>query len=107
MHLKIPRCKSVLLVSLVLRSWCTCYQADRRAHLFVLSSDAALIVALNVPLGFQTDVNAAALGEMSYGNHGAVKSCAYVTVGTGIGAGIVVNGEAITGILHPEAGHIK
>lgn len=63
--------------------------------------------ALNVPIGFQTDVNAAALGELKYGAHGSIQSCVYVTVGTGIGAGVVVNGEAVTGILHPEAGHIK
>lgn len=52
-------------------------------------------------------MNAAALGELRYGQHGHIHSCVYVTVGTGIGAGIVVNDHALSGILHPEAGHIK
>ena len=60
-----------------------------------------------VPTGFNTDVNTAAYGELVYGEHGAdVRSVVYVTVGTGIGAGIVADGHMITGILHPEAGHI-
>ena len=60
-----------------------------------------------VPVGFSTDVNTAAYGEMRYGLHGAdVSSACYVTVGTGIGAGVVVRGEVLTGILHPECGHI-
>lgn len=65
-------------------------------------------VARGVPVGFSTDVNTAAYGEMRYGEHGAdVTSAVYITVGTGIGAGIVVEGGSlISGILHPEAGHI-
>jgi len=63
--------------------------------------------ALGVPIAFQTDVNAAAMGEMAYGKHGDITSCVYVTVGTGIGGGVVVDGKAVTGILHPEAGHFK
>ncbi len=56
-----------------------------------------------VPVGIDTDVNAAALAEMRI--HG-VESLAYVTVGTGIGAGIVVQGNTVRGLGHPECGHI-
>ncbi|MFC0684223.1 ROK family protein [Novosphingobium clariflavum] len=56
-----------------------------------------------VPVGIDTDVNAAALAEMRI--HG-VDSLAYVTVGTGIGAGIVVQGNSVRGLGHPECGHI-
>jgi len=62
---------------------------------------------LNVPIEFQTDVNAAATGEMAYGKHGDINSCVYVTVGTGVGVGVIANGKAVTGILHPEGGHIR
>lgn len=62
---------------------------------------------LNVPLGFNTDVNTAAYGEVVYGEHGPVKSAAYVTVGTGIGAGVVAESRMVRGLLHPEAGHIR
>jgi len=62
---------------------------------------------LNVPIGFTTDVNSAALGELLYGEHGAhVNSSSYITVGTGIGAGLVVNNQCVEGLIHPEAGHI-
>ncbi|HEY2494725.1 MAG TPA: ROK family protein [Paenibacillus sp.] len=60
----------------------------------------------NVPIGFDTDVNGAALGEHLWGAGQGKDSCLYITVGTGIGAGIVVNGELIHGLSHPEMGHI-
>jgi fructokinase len=61
---------------------------------------------LNVPMHFTTDVNAAALGELKWGEHGeGVTNCAYITVGTGIGAGVVTDNRAVSGALHPEAGH--
>lgn len=61
--------------------------------------------ALGVPVGFDTDVNAAALAEhAAAGRHEG--SLAYLTVGTGIGGGLVLAGRAVHGIAHPEIGHI-
>ncbi|MBS4223215.1 ROK family protein [Lederbergia citrea] len=62
--------------------------------------------ALNVPIEFNTDVNAAALGEMMHGAARGVDSCLYITVGTGIGGGAVVQGKMLQGLSHPEMGHI-
>lgn len=61
---------------------------------------------LNVPIGFDTDVNGAALGESRWGAAQGLDSCLYITVGTGIGAGAVVGGKLIHGLSHPEMGHI-
>jgi len=58
-----------------------------------------------VPVDISTDVNVAALAEVAYGGHGDISSCCYITVGTGIGVGIVIDGKVVTGLLHPEAGH--
>ena len=60
----------------------------------------------NVCIGFDTDVNAPALAERRYGGHKNADSCAYITVGTGIGVGLVVNGQPVHGLVHPEGGHI-
>lgn len=62
--------------------------------------------AFPVPIGFNTDVNAAALGEVTLGAAKGLDSCLYITVGTGIGAGAVVQGKLLQGYSHPEMGHI-
>jgi len=67
----------------------------------------ALSKELAVPVAFETDVNAAALAEAEWGASRDVGDSVYITVGTGIGGGVVVKGEAVHGLLHPEIGHIR
>ncbi len=59
-----------------------------------------------VPIGFDTDVNGAALGEYTWGNGVGFSDFVYVTIGTGIGAGGITGGQMIHGLIHPEMGHI-
>lgn len=61
---------------------------------------------LNVSMVFDTDVNSAALGEATWGAAKGLKNCLYLTIGTGIGGGILVSGKLVHGMLHPEMGHI-
>lgn len=61
----------------------------------------------DIPFAWTTDVNAAAFGELKQGAAQGKDSCIYLTVGTGIGAGVVLNGEIFQGIAHPEMGHIR
>jgi fructokinase len=62
--------------------------------------------AFSVPIGFNTDVNAAALGEATFGAAKGLDSCLYITVGTGIGAGAIVQDKLLQGLSQPEMGHI-
>jgi fructokinase len=63
--------------------------------------------ALGVPVGFDTDVATAALGEYHWGAGRSIGSLCYLTVGTGIGAGLVIDGKPVRGLVHPEVGHIR
>lgn len=62
----------------------------------------------DVPMAFDLDVNAAAFGEYFWlpENRG-LDSLVYFTIGTGIGAGVIVNGKVVHGLTHPEAGHVR
>lgn len=63
--------------------------------------------ALGVPVGFDTDVNAAALGEARWGAGRGVSDLLYLTVGTGIGGGAMAGGRVVHGMSHPEMGHVR
>jgi fructokinase len=62
--------------------------------------------ALQIPIGFDTDVNASALGEATWGIMKGLDSGIYITIGTGVGVGVYMNGSLLHGMLHPEAGHV-
>lgn len=63
--------------------------------------------ALGVPMVLDTDVNAAAVGELLFGGGRGLDTFCYVTIGTGIGVGLLINGAPHGGANHPEAGHIR
>ena len=61
---------------------------------------------LQVPIAFDTDVNAAAIGEGKWGAGIGIDNYLYFTIGTGIGGGAIINGLPLHGLIHPEMGHI-
>ncbi len=61
---------------------------------------------LGLPIAFDTDVNGAALAEWKWGAGHGGRSCLYITVGTGIGGGFVLEGRSLQGLFHPEMGHL-
>jgi fructokinase len=60
----------------------------------------------DLPIGFDTDVNAAALGENKWGAAIGINNFIYITVGTGVGVGGIINSQLIHGLTHPEMGHV-
>jgi fructokinase len=61
---------------------------------------------LGLPVHFDTDVTTAAIGEHRWGAATGVDSVCYLTVGTGIGAGLLIDGRPVHGLIHPEVGHL-
>ena len=59
------------------------------------------------PIGFDTDVAGAALAEHRWGAADGCAVAVYITIGTGIGGGVIVNGEPVHGLVHPELGHLR
>jgi fructokinase len=68
---------------------------------------AAISRAAGAPVAFDTDVNAAALGEHHWGAAQGLETFLYLTVGTGIGGGAMANGRLLHGLMHPEMGHLR
>ena len=62
--------------------------------------------ALGVPVGFDTDVNGSLLGEVTWGCARGLQDVVYITIGTGVGGGVMSGGRLVHGMLHPELGHM-
>jgi fructokinase len=73
------------------------------------NTDFAALVAreMRVPVGFDTDVNVAALGEWRWGAGQGLDTIIYLTIGTGIGGGGLIGGQLMHGLVHPEMGHMR
>jgi fructokinase len=63
--------------------------------------------AFDAPIAFDTDVNVAAFGEYTWGVAQGLNTFIYLTIGTGIGGGGLVDGRLMHGLIHPEMGHIR
>lgn len=61
----------------------------------------------SIPIRINTDVNAGALAEYLWGNHGEINNLVYLTIGTGVGGGVIINGKLLHGDIHPEIGHMR
>ncbi|MBN1189217.1 MAG: ROK family protein [Dehalococcoidales bacterium] len=72
-----------------------------------ISLAGAVRESLGIPVFLDTDVNAAALGEGNWGAGQGLDDFIYLTVGTGIGGGAIVNGRLLHGLTHPEMGHLR
>jgi fructokinase len=68
---------------------------------------SALQDGLGVPVALDTDVDAAALGEWRWGAAVGLDTFCYITIGTGIGGGAIINSHIVHGLLHPEFGHMR
>jgi fructokinase len=68
---------------------------------------ATLKDALGLPAALDTDVNGALFGEATWGAARGLQNAIYLTVGTGVGGGALVNGQLVHGLLHPEMGHVR
>jgi fructokinase len=68
---------------------------------------ARVLREMGLPVGFDTDVNGAALAESRWGAGQGQPACVYVTIGTGIGGGAIIDGKPLVGLSHPEMGHIR
>ncbi|MBP6016884.1 MAG: ROK family protein [Candidatus Promineofilum sp.] len=66
----------------------------------------AIRSALDVPVGFDTDVNVSGLGEWRWGAARGLSNFIYLTIGTGVGGGVIIDGKPVHGLVHPELGHI-
>lgn len=66
----------------------------------------AFAEALHCPIGFDTDVNSSVLGEVTFGQAKGKDCVIYLTIGTGVGGGIYIEGKLLHGMLHPETGHV-
>lgn len=63
--------------------------------------------ALRLPVGFDTDVNGAVLGEARWGAARGLADAVYITIGTGVGGGALAGGRVVHGLVHPEMGHLR
>lgn len=61
----------------------------------------------NLKICFDTDVNAAALAELEFGCDDSINNLIYITIGTGVGGGIIINRQLVHGLTHPELGHMR